>query len=187
MLSLQATICRFLIRFRSARPVRGPLPADWTSAELPAHGLGLRTEREAGVCRLFGSRSTPGRMGTGHRPELVLAGIGRAVGTSLAGTGSTLDALAEQLGDGRWLLILDNLEQVVNAARNLDELLARCPGVTLLATSRTVLGLRAEREYPVPPLPLPAGPASVPVDELVWSNLRALSRLTGADKRFMWR
>jgi hypothetical protein len=34
-----------------------------------------------------------------------------------------------RLGDGRWLLILDNLEQAVDAARDLDELLARCPGV----------------------------------------------------------
>ena len=52
----------------------------------------------------------------------------------------------------RWLLILDNLEQVLDVAGDLGELLARCPGVTILATSRTVLGLRAELEYPVPPL-----------------------------------
>ena len=86
-------------------------------------------------------------------PELVVGGIGRAVGADLAGTGAPLQALAEQLGDGRWLLILDNLEQVTGAAGDLGELLARCPGVVMLATSRTVLGLRAEREYPVPPLP----------------------------------
>jgi predicted ATPase/class 3 adenylate cyclase len=99
-------------------------------------------------------------------PELVVGGIGRAVGADLAGAGAPLQALAEQLGDARWLLILDNLEQVTGAAGDLDELLARCPGVVILATSRTVLGLRAEREYPVPPLPLPAsvppGPTSVP-------------------------
>ena len=50
--------------------------------------------------------------------------------------------------------------------RDLSELLTRCPGVTILATSRTVLGLRAEREYPVPPLPLPADPATVSLEEL---------------------
>ena len=90
-------------------------------------------------------------------PGLVVGGIGRAVGADLAGTGAPLPALAEQLEDSRWLLILDNLEQVTGAAGELDELLADCPGVVILATSRTVLGLRAEREYPVPPLPLPAG------------------------------
>jgi predicted ATPase/class 3 adenylate cyclase len=117
-------------------------------------------------------------------PELAVGGIGRAVGADLAGTGAPLQALAEQLGDGRWLLILDNLEQVIEAARDLDELLARCPGLVILATSRTVLGLRAEREYPVPPLPLPVGPPadptsvsagpSVPLEELMASPAVAL-------------
>jgi predicted ATPase len=93
-------------------------------------------------------------------PELVLAAIGRMAGADLAGAGSPLEALAETLGDGAWLLILDNLEQVVGIARDLGELLARCPGMTIVATSRTVLGLRAEREYPVPPLALPASVSS---------------------------
>jgi predicted ATPase len=100
------------------------------------------------------------------RPQLVVAGIGRAVGAELARTDSPLQALAERLDDDRWLLILDNLEQVLDAARDLEELLARCPGVAILATSRTVLGLRAEQEYPVAPLLLPADAAGVPVQEL---------------------
>ena len=58
------------------------------------------------------------------------------------------------------LLVLDNLEQVVEVAPDLGELLARCPWLAMLATSRTALGLRAEREYPVPPLPLPADPGA---------------------------
>ena len=66
-------------------------------------------------------------------------------------------AIADRFGDDGWLLVLDNLEQVVDVARDLGELLARCAGVVIVATSRTALGLRAEREYPVPPLPLPAG------------------------------
>jgi predicted ATPase len=108
------------------------------------------------------------------RPELVLDGIGRAVGADLASTYSRLQALAETLSDGGWLLILDNLEQVVEVGRDLGELLARCPGVTILATSRTVLGLAAEREYPVSPLPLPADAAAVPLAELASSPAVAL-------------
>jgi len=107
-------------------------------------------------------------------PGLVLAGVARAMGAELAGAGSPLEALAEYFGDDRWLLILDNLEQVVGAAGDLDALLARCRGVVILATSRTVLGLRAEREYPVPPLPLPADPATVPVEALAASPAVAL-------------
>jgi predicted ATPase len=108
------------------------------------------------------------------RPELILAGIGRAVGADLAGAGSPVDALAEQFGDGRWLLILDNLEQAVQSARDLGDLLTRCTGLDILATSRTVLGLRAEREYPVPPLPLPDYAAGAPVALLAASPAVAL-------------
>ena len=99
-------------------------------------------------------------------PRQVLAAIGRAAGADLAGSGSPVEALAETFGDGAWLLILDNLEQVIQAAADLGDLLARCPQMAILATSRTVLGLRGEWEYPVPPLPLPADPATVPLTEL---------------------
>ena len=87
------------------------------------------------------------------RSDQVLAGIARAVQAEVSGSDSALQALIEQVGSGRWLLILDNLEQVLEVAADLGELLAGCPGVAILATSRTVLGLRAEREYPVAPLP----------------------------------
>ncbi len=99
-------------------------------------------------------------------PDSVLTAIGRAAGADLSGTRSPLEALAETFGDGAWLLILDNLEQVVQVARELGELPARCPRLAILATSRTVLRLRAEREYPVRPLPVPAGPVHVPLAEL---------------------
>ena len=49
-------------------------------------------------------------------PRLALAAIGRMTGTDLARTGSPFEALAETFGDGAWLLILDNLEQVVQVA-----------------------------------------------------------------------
>ena len=107
-------------------------------------------------------------------PGLVLAAIGRAAGADLGGTGSPVEALTETFGDGAWLLILDNLEQVAGVARDLGKLLARCPQLAMLATSRTVLGLAAEREYPVLPLPPPADPATVPLDELESSPAVAL-------------
>ena len=97
-------------------------------------------------------------------PGLVLVAVGRMAGADLGRAGSPLEALAETFGDAAWLLILDNLEQVVQVGRDLGELLARCPGVVIVATSRTVLGLRAEREYPVPPLQ--SGPATASVAEV---------------------
>jgi len=107
-------------------------------------------------------------------PGLVLTAVGRAARADLAGVGSSVEALAETFGDGAWLLILDNLEQVVQVARDLGELLARCPGLAIVATSRTALGLRAEREYPVPPLPLPAGPAAASLADVEASPAVAL-------------
>ena len=102
-------------------------------------------------------------------PDLVATTIARGVGAHLSGSTSPLEAAIERLGDDTWLLILDNLEQAPDAARDIDELLTRPPGVTILATSRTVLRLRAEREYVVPPLALPDDPER-PVEELASSS-----------------
>ena len=108
-----------------------------------------------------------------ERAALVHAGVGRALGVDLGETDVPLEALVERFGDDPWLLILDNLEQVLAVAGDLGELLARCPGVAILVTSRTALGLRAEREYPVPPLSLPADP-TMPVKELTAAPAVAL-------------
>jgi predicted ATPase len=93
----------------------------------------------------FGRRTAFVPLAAVTEPELVLAGAARTVGVELAGSGSPLEALVEYFGEERWLLILDNLEQVVDAAGDIDPLLPRCRGVVILATSRTVLGLRAVR------------------------------------------
>jgi predicted ATPase len=90
------------------------------------------------------------------QPELVLPRIAAAAGATIEGARSPLDVLVEHFAERPTLLVLDNLEQVVAVAPELDQLLSRCAGVEMLATSRTVLRLRAEREYPVRPLDVPA-------------------------------
>jgi predicted ATPase len=77
-----------------------------------------------------------------------------------------LDVLIDQFANDPALLVLDNLEQIVDVAPSLDELLAHCPAVEILATSRTVLRLGAEREYPVDALTVPALSEPQPTDEL---------------------
>ncbi len=100
------------------------------------------------------------------QPELVLPRIAAAVGATVEGARQPLDVLVEHFADTRTLLVLDNLEQVVGVAPELDQLLSRCPGLELLATSRTVLRLRAEREYPVGPLTVPAFSERPPMEQL---------------------
>jgi predicted ATPase len=62
------------------------------------------------------------------------------------------DGLAEHIGERDMLLLLDNLEQVVEAAPDLSALLTACPNLTLLCTSRELLRIHGEVEYAVPPL-----------------------------------
>jgi predicted ATPase len=99
-------------------------------------------------------------------PGLVLPRVAAAVGATIEGARAPADVLVERFSDRPTLLVLDNLEQVVAVAPELDRLLERCPGLQILATSRTVLRLRAEREYPVGALAVPAF-ADVPALEEV--------------------
>jgi predicted ATPase len=78
-------------------------------------------------------------------PELVLPTIAATLGAR--------DGLAEHIDEKRMLLLLDNLEQILDCAPALGELLGSCPNLKLLATSRALLRLSGELEYQVPPLP----------------------------------
>ncbi|MFD9026483.1 BTAD domain-containing putative transcriptional regulator [Streptomyces parvulus] len=91
--------------------------------------------------------------------ETVLYGAGaeemRAVGAERRTT--AVERLVEHCGRRRMLIVLDNCEHVVDAAARLtEELLARCPHLTVLATSREPLGVPGESLRPVEPLPEPA-------------------------------
>jgi predicted ATPase len=70
---------------------------------------------------------------------------------AIASTIGASGDLAAHIGNKRMLLLLDNLEQVVEAAPGLAGLLASCPNLSLLVTSRETLHLTAEQEYAVPP------------------------------------
>ncbi|GAB2623869.1 hypothetical protein Aab01nite_17290 [Paractinoplanes abujensis] len=83
-------------------------------------------------------------------PALVPAAVAAAVGVR----GATTDAIATALGDRPGLLLLDNCEHVVAAVAELAlEVLARCPHLRVLATSREPLAVDGERLLPVAPLP----------------------------------
>lgn len=85
-----------------------------------------------------------------------------------------LDSLKQYLRSRRLLLILDNFEQVIDAAPLISTLLAAAPNLTLLVTSRTVLRLSGEQEFVVPPLPLPSLAQPAPEDLLTHAPAVAL-------------
>ena len=88
-------------------------------------------------------------------PELLMRTIAERLQVRLEGTEDPIHALVEYLRERRSLLLLDNFEQVIDAAAKIATLLDRCPRLQVLLTSRQVLRLQAEREYPVPPLDTP--------------------------------
>ncbi len=71
---------------------------------------------------------------------------------TIAHTLGAKDGLGDHIGERELLLLLDNFEQVVEAAPELSELLRACPNLRFIVTSRELLRVQGEVEYPVPPL-----------------------------------
>ncbi len=91
--------------------------------------------------------------------DLVAAAIAAGLGLNTS-AGSLITDLESYLRPRGLLLALDNFEQVVGAAPLLAGLLAAAPGLAVLVTSRTVLRLSGEHEFPVSPLPVPPADAA---------------------------
>ncbi len=88
-------------------------------------------------------------------PALVVPAIAQALDIREETGQPLLERLREVLRHKQILLLLDNFEQVVATGVQVVELLTACPSLKVLATSREVLHVQAEHEFPVPPLELP--------------------------------
>jgi predicted ATPase/DNA-binding SARP family transcriptional activator len=88
-------------------------------------------------------------------PDLVLPAIGRAVGLTAVEGLDPLDAVAAHLRARRVLVVLDNLEHLLDAAPGVARLVALCPRLSVLVTSRTTLRVRGELHHQLAPLALP--------------------------------
>jgi predicted ATPase len=89
-------------------------------------------------------------------PELVPSTIAATIELKDAPSVQPLQRLIEHLRDKRVLLVLDNFEQIVEAGPQVAQLLREAPNVKVIVTTRIVLKVYGEREFPVPPLGLPA-------------------------------
>jgi predicted ATPase/class 3 adenylate cyclase len=107
-------------------------------------------------------------------PDLVPSAVAKGLAVRDEGQGDLLDAIVRRIDQSELLLVLDNFEQVVAAAPFVGALLGRCPGLRVLVTSREVLHLAGEREYPVPPLATPDPDHLPPTDELARTEAVAL-------------
>jgi predicted ATPase len=99
-------------------------------------------------------------------PGLVVLTIAQALGVKEIGSQPLLETLKDYLREKQVLLLLDNFEQVLDAAPLVAELLAACPKLKALVTSREMLHLYGEHDFPVPPLALPDRAQLPPLDQL---------------------
>jgi non-specific serine/threonine protein kinase len=99
-------------------------------------------------------------------PTLVVSAIAHTLGVREAGNQGLLDTLQGILCAQRALLVLDNFEQVIEAAPLVTDLLTSCPTLTVVVTSRMPLRVQGEQEFHVTPLALPDPARAPPPTEL---------------------
>jgi predicted ATPase len=88
-------------------------------------------------------------------PQLVVGAVARTLGVKEAGGQPLLESLEDYFCEKRMLLLVDNFEQVLEAAPMVSKMISAAPNLKVLATSRIPLRLYGEHEYSVPPLALP--------------------------------
>jgi predicted ATPase len=90
-------------------------------------------------------------------PSLVAPAVARTLGMTEGGDQSLVERLVIALRPSHLLLVFDNCEHLLTAiAEAVSNLLAECPRLQILATSRAPLRIRGEQELPIEPLPLPS-------------------------------
>ena len=127
--------------------------------------LGLHVAGELQHAFLHGVTYVP--LASVRDAVLVVDTIAQLFGFADSAFGDPLDFLRVVLRSKHQLLVLDNFEQVLPAARHVFELLEDAPHLTVLVTSRTPLNLTCERLWPVPPLSLPTASRPLPVEVVI--------------------
>jgi predicted ATPase/DNA-binding SARP family transcriptional activator len=179
--ALPAAVTSFVGRAKEIEEVRGLLGGSRLVTLTGVGGTGktrLALQVAAGVQEDFPDGVYLVELGPLSDPALVASMMASALGVLATGPGGTTDVLVDRLSGylelKRALIVLDNCEHVIEAAAEVvHALLPTCSGVTVLATSREILGLPGEVAWRVPPLSLPV-PESTSVEDLSGSDAVAL-------------
>jgi predicted ATPase len=136
----------------------------------------LALQAAAELAPFFAGRVHFVPLATIHDPELVAPAIAQALGGLAGGGRSALSGLVADLKSAArpTLIVLDNFEQVIDAAGVVSELLESCPELAILVTSREVLRLYGEHDFPVPPLAPPDPRRLSGIDQVARSPAVAL-------------
>ncbi len=168
---LPVQLTSFIGRRRELAEARGLLERTRLLSLVGPGGTGksrLSLELAAQVMQQFDDGVWFVRLAPVTEPDLVASQIAHALGLVVPAALTPLDHVVEHLRDRRTLLVLDNFEHVVAAAPQIGQILSGCSKVKAIVTTRIVLRITGEQEYPVPPLGLP--------DPKADPDLEALSR-----------
>jgi len=159
--NLPAELSSFVGRRHELAQVKDAIGAHRLVTLFGPGGVGktrLAFRAAADLLRSFDGGSWVVELAPVHDPHLVADTVVASLGMRDGRGGSARDRLLEHLRDRELLLVLDNCEHVQDAAAELvTDLLAQCPGVRVIATSRHAFGVEGEQLLPVPPLPVPSG------------------------------
>jgi predicted ATPase len=156
--ALPTPLSSFVGREQQVAVVRKVLAVERLVTLLGPGGIGktrLAIEAAAGAGGAFADGVVFVALANVRDPGLVVGAVAEALGIQEMGSRPLTDRVRSRLRTAHTLVLLDNFEHVLPAADAVGALLADCPRLHLLVTSRVPLRLAGERELPVPPLALP--------------------------------
>ncbi len=174
----------FVGRTRELAELRGLLPSARALTLCGAGGIGktrlaLRLAADAAGARLGATALVS--LGDLSRPDLVVARAAAAIGVTEEPGRPLAQTLLGALRSRDMLIVLDNCEHLIDAAARLcQQILAACPEVRIIATSREPLRVAAETIWQVPPLALPAADDASPRELLRSDAVRLFAERAAA-------
>jgi predicted ATPase/class 3 adenylate cyclase len=167
--NLPAQLTRFVGRTREVRDISQLLGRERLVTVIGPGGTGktrVAIETARGLLGEYGDGVSFVALDVIRQPALVLPTIAASLADQEEPGRTNAAVLSERLAEKQMLLLLDNFEQVVEAAPEIGDLLRAAPNVRFLVSSREPLDIVGEAVYPLAPLAVPAEPGRPTADQL---------------------